>query len=118
MANRKNSALLSLLENNSVADAAAASGISETTIFRYMRDPAFRAKFQKAKQDIVDSALTKLQRACAGAVDVLVQIMKDKSVPPGVRVRAADCILSRSMDTTKIEALELRISQLEEGKLK
>ena len=118
MANRRNGALLSLLENNSVADAAVACGISQTTIFRYLQDPTFRAKFQKANQDMVDIALTKLQRACGNAVDVLVEIMNDKNVPPGVRVRAADCILSRSMDTTKIEALELRISQLEEGKLK
>lgn len=115
MPNRKNSALLNLLEHNTVSDAAAASGISQATMFRYLQDPVFRSKFQKAKQDMIDTALTKLQRACVKAVDVLVEIMGDKSVAPGIRVRAADSILSRSVDTLKIQALELRISQLEKG---
>ena len=115
MPNKKSIALIALLEHNTVSDAAEASSVSKATMFRYLQDPAFRAKFQKAKQDIVDQALSRLQKACANAVDVLVEIMNDRETASGIRVRAADCILSRAIDTTKIESLETRISELEEG---
>ena len=80
MPNRKKSALIALLEHTTVAAAAEASGISQPTLFRYLQDPTFRAKYQDAKKSIVDAALTQLQKATGDAVKVLTTLMNDKKV--------------------------------------
>ena len=114
MADRKNAALIALLEQPTIAAAAESSGISQPTLFRLLRDRTFREQYQKAKADLVDAALTKLHKAAAGAVTVLVSIMEDEKAPASVRVRAASEILSRAIDSTKIAALEARIEALED----
>ena len=90
MPDKKNAALVAFLEHPTVAAASEASGIGQATMFRYLQDKVFRVKYQDAKNSLVDAALRRLQQACGNAVEVLVEIMKNKNIALGVHVRAAD----------------------------
>ena len=114
MPNRKNAALIALLEHSTVAAAAEASGISQPTMFRYLQDAKFWEKYQEAKKSIVDAALTELQKATSDAVTVLTTIMRDDTVSPASRVNAAKSILSFAVQTTQVEDALRRIEILEE----
>ena len=118
MPNLKNTALVALLENPTVAAAAEASGISQPTLFRYLQQPDFRKKYQEAKKSIVDSALAQLQRATSDAVTVLTTLMNDTAISPAPRINAAKAILTFSVQTSQIEDLLRRIEALEGELLK
>jgi hypothetical protein len=70
---REELALAALLTEPSIAAAAKAAGISESTLLRWMQDPTFRDRLRAARRSVVEDAVGRLQQAATLAVDALQQ---------------------------------------------
>ena len=85
---RKQEALVAaLLTEPTHAAAAATAGVSEATLHRWLRLPEFQAAYRRARRQLVESAVGRIQAATGQAVDALVAVAKHGK--PGERVRAA-----------------------------
>jgi DNA-binding MurR/RpiR family transcriptional regulator len=110
---KKERAITALLENQTLADAARAVGIGETTLWRWLQEPGFKSAFREAKRRVLDEALTTLQKATGKAIGALVSILEDQGKPASARVTAAKTILETAVKSIQVEALEARVEQLE-----
>jgi hypothetical protein len=55
-------ALVALLSCNTIADAAKKARLGEATLYRYLNDPSFKAAYRRARAEVVEHAITQLQR--------------------------------------------------------
>ena len=107
----KEKVLAALIETSSVREAAKVSGISEATIYNYLRDSEFKDGYRNARRQTVESAIAKMQNAASEAVDRLKELQHCEN--PAVASRCAQIIYESSvkgMETLdfleRLEALE------------
>ncbi len=91
MAKNTEKALAALLTSSNVRDAALASGLSEETLYRYLRDEEFSDEYRSARRQIVESAVSGLQQAANEAVETLRRNLACDN--PQAEIRAAQLIL-------------------------
>lgn len=110
MAKNTGKALTALLNTSSIKDAASISGLSEETIYRYLRDEDFKNQYEDAKRQIVGAAVSALQQAAAEAVETLRRNLTCDN--PQAEIRAAQLILDNVLgnQTDKPQAREIAIS--------
>jgi hypothetical protein len=106
-----------LLAGHTILDAAKMVQIGERTAHRWLHNPSVDKAYRDAQRRIFDESLNYLQTDISDARQVLVDIMKDPLVAPGVRVRSAQIILEMSLETHRIAELEQRIEELEGRRL-
>src|SRR5262245_41209465 len=106
-------ALVALLNEPTIAAAAVTAGVSESTLYRWLREPAFAAEYQRARREAVRQAVAQVQRVSWAAVSVLMQLMVDKTAAPSVRLNAASKILDLAIRAVELEDMEARIAALE-----
>jgi hypothetical protein len=102
-----------LLENPTVRAAAKAAGVGETTIFRWLAEPAFNRCYREARNHLLENTLTALQAASSEAVQTLRQVMQDAEAMVTARVSAARAILEFSLKAKEQLETEERLSELE-----
>jgi len=106
-------ALTALLVNPTVAEAAAAAGLGERTVARYLTNPTFKAALSK-RQDAVVSAVTAALAGLAGeALETLHDILKDANATPAVKARVALGWLTQMRQSIELADLVDRIAALE-----
>lgn len=110
-------AIAALMTAPRQADAAAAAGISERTLERWMVRPDFRRLYRAARSAAVEQAVSQLQTFSSSAVAVLVEVMQDTAAPPAVRVAAASKVLAGAVEALemmdfagRLEALESKVN--------
>jgi len=111
---KQEKAIAALLTEGSVAAAATKAGIATSTLFGWLRDPAFDTAYRAARREAVGHAIARLQQLSTDAVAVLATVMADKNTPASVRVTAAAKLLDMALRAVEIEDLEARIDQLEQ----
>lgn len=107
----KEKALAALLKCPTIKEAAIESGLSEETLYRYLREKDFLTDYREARRSIMETATTELQKSALEAVETLKRNQNCEN--PAVEIRAAKAILDlafRGMETTDI--LE-RLEQIE-----
>src|SRR5438093_12074537 len=87
---------LALACGATVESAARATGLSERTVYRRLKSPAFRQQLQHQRGDIVRRAAGLLTAAALEAVKTLLELQKP-SAPPPVQLGAARSILEIGM---------------------
>jgi hypothetical protein len=92
-------------------EAAASIGVNETTLIRWLNQPTFKAEYQRARHQVLESALTNLQAATGKAVDTLVKLLEGDS--PNAACRAAALILEHAQKAQEWIDLTGRVEQLE-----
>ena len=107
-------AIAALLSHGNVEPAAREVSVSVTTLLRWMKVPEFRDALRKARRTVVSQAIGRLQEAAGAAVTTLLKIMLDPSVPPAVRLRAAEIVLDRTASAGEMEDFEERLATLEQ----
>jgi AcrR family transcriptional regulator len=101
----KEKVLVSLLKTSSVRDAAKSSGISEATIYSYLKDKEFLAEYRNARRLTVESAIAQMQNAASEAVERLKELQYCEN--PAVAARCAQIIFEnavKGLETTDILA--------------
>jgi hypothetical protein len=110
---RQEKAILALLTHQTLEEAAQASGISRTTMFRWLQDKDFHAGYMRARRESVRQAIGRLQSKTSEAVNVLVEIMNNSDTSPFARVGAAKAIIEYSIKAVEVEDLAQRVEELE-----
>ncbi|WP_427365896.1 hypothetical protein [Candidatus Caldatribacterium saccharofermentans] len=109
---RRELALVALLESRDLKEAAEKVGVSEVTLWRWLRREDFRNAFRELKKEAVSLAISRIQQVCGEAVETLREVMTlGKGEAP--RVQAAKAILELALKALEIEELEERIEALE-----
>lgn len=107
-------ALRAIISHPTLKEAALASGVSETTLWRYMQDAAFSRRLREVRRDAVNHAVIRLQRASSDAVTVLRDLMMKDDAPASARITAARTVLDYSIRVVEMDDLRGRIEELED----
>lgn len=111
---KQDRAMLALLTNPTIAQAARKSGIGERTLYTWLAEPGFAAAYRGARRAAVQHGLARLQQASSSAVDVLCQVMKNKRAPAATRVAAARTVLDMAIKAVELEDMSARLDALEQ----
>jgi hypothetical protein len=106
-------AIIALLSEPTLKAAPASAGISETTLWRWLRDPDFKDAYRKARSDALAQATARLQTLTGAAVEALAEIVGNERVSPHVRLSAASKILEMAFKAAEIDELQARLEKLE-----
>jgi transposase-like protein len=112
---KKEEAIVALLMQRNVDEAAKSVGITPSTLLRWMEVPEFATSYREARRRAFGQSIARLQQASTAAVSTLLKLMVDASTPPSVRVRAADSVLDHAKQAIEIEDVEVRVAALEEA---
>jgi hypothetical protein len=93
--------------------AAEKAGISESTVARRLRDPAFQERLDATRADMVQRTASALTAASMEAVKGLLELMR--SDDERVRLGAIRTILEHSTKLREESDLAQRVARLEEG---
>lgn len=104
-------ALLSLISGVSVSLTSKNLKISESTLWRWLQQPAFNARYRMLRRSIVENAVARLQSLASKAVETLERNLSSGHAPS--ECRAALGILSKSLDAIDLLELETRLSSIE-----
>lgn len=107
-------ALQAVISHPTLKEAALASGISETTLWRYMQDAEFSRRLRDTRRDAVNHAVIRLQRASSDAVSVLQELMMKADAPASARISAARTVLDYSFRVVEMDEMKKRLDELEE----
>ena len=110
---KQNKAIKALLEYRTVGAAAAAAGVAERTIYRWFEVPVFRAALARAEGDAIDQATRNLLALSNSAIGVFKDILNDKDISPGIRLRAADRVMDHLIRLRELRDVEQRLTALE-----
>ena len=110
---RQAKALEALLQEPTMARAAAAAGVGERSLRRWMTEPVFRDAVFRARREAFGQAIWLTQRYAAGAVATLVKVMGDAAAPPSSKVAAAGMLLKFGREGIELDDLAERVEMLE-----
>jgi predicted DNA-binding transcriptional regulator AlpA len=113
MAKNTEKALAALLNTSSVKDAAATSGLSEETLYRYLRDEDFRREYQQARRQVVESSISAMQQASSEAVETLRRNLNCENA--AVETRTAQIIFENSIRGLELTDILSRLEVLEQN---
>jgi hypothetical protein len=88
---KQEAAIIGLLTMPTMEQAAKHADISATSLWRWMQDTAFQAKYREARRQAVGQATAQLQQASSAAVQALREIIEDPTASTNARVTAARC---------------------------
>src|SRR5262245_39037965 len=95
LSRQQEAAIAALLTEPTLAATAAAIGIGEATLRRWLRLPAFRTAYRQARCELVEAAVGRVQAATGQAVDTLLEVARHGK-RDGDRVRAAVALLDHA----------------------
>jgi hypothetical protein len=110
---KSEAAIAALLLHPTVPAAAKAAGVGEATLWRWLKDPGFAARYREARVQAVSRAMGRLQRAAELAVNTLILVMNDKQAPHAARVSAAKTALELAFQAIETADLQARLAALE-----
>jgi transposase-like protein len=108
-------AILSLLSEPTMKDAAEKTGIGEATLWRWMQKPAFKEKYNNAKREVVAQATSRLRQSMTIAVEALVEMAENSGTPAMARASACRTLLEFGFKAHEMEDLQERVERLEES---
>jgi hypothetical protein len=104
-------AIAALLLAPTIGDAAKKAGVAERTLRTWLNLPIFKDAYLKARRQVVEHAISQLQRSARAAVATLQRNLKCGQ--PGAENGAAAMILKLSLQGVNQEDLLARLDALE-----
>ena len=106
----RDQAIAALLSHPTVEAAATATGVSKTTLLRWMQDPEFQRAYRDVRRQVMDRSIGRLQAATGEAVTALRAAARSRG---SVRVSAARAIWEFSFRARELMDIEERLAALE-----
>lgn len=106
-------ALAALLSSLTIRAAAKRAGVSESTLWRYLREPGFSKRYAQARREAVEHMTVRLQARAAGSAEILYSIAKDKKAPASARVAAARAVIEHTLKAVELSDLDVRLKEIE-----
>jgi len=91
---KQEQAIAALLSEATVASAAEKAGVSEVTLWRWLKLDDFISSYREARREVVEKAIAQLQQSSWAASTTLVRLLGSGS--DSVRLRAAQTILDQA----------------------
>jgi hypothetical protein len=113
ISHRQEVAVANLIKFPTMTQAARASKVSERTLRRWLQRPQFAARFQAAKQAILQRTVDSLLCGSERAARQLVKLATDPKVSDGARVRACVKTLELVVKQVQIREIERRLAEIE-----
>jgi transposase-like protein len=110
---KQEEAIVALLTQRNVEEAARAIDVGASTLFRWLKDPAFDRAYREARRLAFRQSIGRLQQGATAAATTLLKMMVDPNVPASCRIRAADSVLAHAAKAIELEDIEARVSELE-----
>lgn len=110
---KQQKAVLALLAEPTIGEAAQAATISERTLYRWLNEPSFCQAYREARRGAVKLVTGRLQQVAGRAVTTLDEVMRDPIAPAPARVAAAKAVLELAIKAVEVEDLEARLQTLE-----
>ncbi len=114
LSQKQERALVALLDCGEIKKAAAAAGVNEATLWRWLQSPDFQSRYRAARRQLVETAIAQLQSDCTIAARVLREMAEDREAPASSRVAAARTILEQSIGAIELMDLQERVERLEQ----
>ena len=102
-----------LLETGSVRATAQKVKLTPSAIYKRLREPEFRERYEQEQDGIIVSVAGSLTQALDGAVEALVDVCRNPINPPGTRIAAADSLLRHGLKYVEASNILRRIADLE-----
>ena len=113
LARKQEEAIVALLSQRNIEEAAKAANVAPRTLYRWMKDAEFQSAYREAKRAAFSQSIARLHQMSSAAVSTLAKIMVDTNAPASTRVRAADSILDHTSKAIEIEDIEAPVAALE-----
>jgi hypothetical protein len=110
---KQEDAIIALLTQRNVEEAARSINVAPKTLLRWMKEPQFESAYRDARRDAFKQSIVRLQHATSAAVETLLKVMEEPSTPASTKVRAADSVLNHAAHAIEIEDIEARVTALE-----
>jgi hypothetical protein len=111
---KQEKAIMALLIEPNLKQAAETIGIGETTLWRWMQDAEFEKAFRDARRRALSQTISRLQQSTTQAVDTLTAIMVNDENPASSRVTAAKTVLEMAFKAYEVEDLAVKVEEMEE----
>lgn len=111
MSRSKEMAVAVLATTSNYREAARKLGVTDTQIYKWLKDDVFKKRVETARTLIVEDSLSKMKVACSLAADTLIELLND--VNPMIRRGAANDILTHVTKLMELKEIELRLKALE-----
>ena len=111
---RRELALEALVTEPDVRKAAKIAKVSEATIYRWLNEPGFSARYKELRKRAFDKVLQRLEATAMQAVETLRDVSADSEAPASSRVAAAKTILEMAFRGREQEEFETRLAALED----
>lgn len=109
-------AIAALLNEPTVAKAAAAAGVPERTLYRWMtKDDAFMAAHRRGRREAFGQAIGMCQRLAPMGLSTLAKVMSDPGTSASARVSAASALLKFGREALELDDLAARVEALEKA---
>lgn len=109
---KQEKALAALLVSPTIAEAAQSAGVGETTLFRWLQEPAFNEAYRAARLQVLSAATMQLRQASGAAVDTLKRNLTCGNA--SAEIRAAATILDMAYKSAEVEDLAARVEEMEQ----
>lgn len=99
------------------SEAARGCGVSERTLYRWLKEPEFAAALKEASESLWQAVLFGLRSGVRRSLNYLLSVLDDDTMPPRERLVAARTLLNtglKILEFAEIEALQARVGALEE----
>jgi hypothetical protein len=106
-------AIEALLQEPTLTRAAAASGVNERTLRRWLAEGPFKAALLTARREAFGQAIGLTQKYAPVAVATLVKVMNDASTSASAKVTAAGVLLKFGREGIELDDLAERVEMLE-----
>lgn len=110
---KKEEAIVALLTQRNIDEAAKSIGVAPNTLLRWMKETEFQAAYREARRAAYGQAIARLHHASGAAVATLLKLMLDPTTPAATRARAADSVLDKAGKAIELEDIEARVAELE-----
>jgi hypothetical protein len=115
LGSKKEGAILALLINRSIEEAARSVDVDPRTVYRWLKEPEFSAAYREARRTAFGQAVARLQQGTGAAAAVMLKLMADPATPASTRLRAADYVFTHAKNAIELEEVEARVTALEQA---
>jgi hypothetical protein len=110
---RQERAIIALLNEPTVRKAAEAAEVAESTMHRWLDEPAFAAAYRGAQRKVFAQAVSLCQKYSGLAVQCLAKIINDATAPHSAKVQASQAMLKFGRESIELDDVQARLVQIE-----
>ena len=101
------------LNNFRMVDVIRATGLSRKTVYKIRNDPTFQEALRKRKEEILRTAVNKMQGYLTRDVEILQEIIEDPNTSAQTKVTAIQTLMSQLREWTTTTDILARLDALQ-----